>query len=75
MVDEDEVISTNNYDEVFEYMGGDMVVPFDVVRARVHPSVTIIRDRAFQYHKKLEEIELCDGLLEIDIVHSIVANH
>ena len=56
MVNEDEVISTNNNDEVFEYMGGDMVVPKEVVRAQVHPSVAVIPDRAFQYHK-LEEIE------------------
>ena len=56
----------NNVDsEVFEYMGGDMVVPDDVVRAQVHPSVTVIPNKAFYYHTKLEEIELCEGLLEI----------
>ena len=53
-------------DEVFVYMGGDMVVPQDVVRVDVHTSVTtIIPERAFQSHQKLEEIELCEGLLEI----------
>ena len=52
MADEGEVISANNNEEVFEYMGGDMVVPDDVVRARVYPSVTVIPDRAFQYHTK-----------------------
>ena len=46
-------------------MGGDMVVPDDVARVRVHPSVTIIPQRAFYACDKLEEIELCDGLLEI----------
>jgi len=52
--------------EVFEYMGeGGPVVPSDVVRVRVHPSVTIIPERAFTHHKKLEVVELCDGLLEI----------
>ena len=65
MADEDEVNSANNNDEVFEYMGGDMAVPDDVVRAQVHPSVTVIPDRAFQCREKLEEIELCEGLLEI----------
>ena len=67
MADEDEAISANNndYDEVFVYMGGEMVVPDDVVRAQVHPSVTVIPDKAFQYHQQLEEIELCEGLIEI----------
>ena len=30
----------SNNAEVFVYMGGDVVVPNDVVRARVHPSVS-----------------------------------
>ena len=56
----------NNVDsEVFEYMGGDMVVPDDLVRAQVHPSVAVIPDNAFRYRDKLEEIDLCKGLLEI----------
>ena len=42
-----------------------MVVPDDVVRVRVHPSVTIISADAFMQRKKLEEVELCEGLLEI----------
>jgi len=51
--------------EVFVYMGeGGPVVPDDVVHVRVHPSVTIIED-AFRGCNKLEEVELCDGLLEI----------
>ena len=65
MADEGEAISANNNDEVFEYMGGDMVVPDDLVRAQVHSSVAVIPERAFQYHTKLEEIELCEGLLKI----------
>lgn len=40
-------------------------VPDDVERVRVHPSVTVIPERAFSYRRKLTEIELCDGLLEI----------
>ena len=59
------MISANNNDEVFVYMGGDMVVPDDVVRAQVHPSVTVIPDNAFYYRNKLKEIELCEGLTEI----------
>jgi len=54
-----------NNNETFIYMGGDMVVPQDVVRVRVHPSVTVIPERAFEERSKLEEIELCEGLLEI----------
>ena len=42
-----------------------MVVPEDVVRVRVHPSVTVIPARAFDRRHKLEEVELCEGLLEI----------
>ena len=42
-----------------------MVVPQDVIRVRVHPSVNVIPERAFCERRRLEEIELCDGLLEI----------
>ena len=42
-----------------------MVVPQDVVRVRVHPSVTVIPEKAFYQQRKLEEVELCEGLLEI----------
>ena len=63
MADEEEVISANNNDEVFEYMGGD--VPGDLVRAQVHPSVAVIPAMAFYNCKKLEEIDLCGGLTEI----------
>ena len=66
MADEDEVIrANNNNNEVFEYMGGNMVVPDEVVHARVHPSVTTIRRYAFQSRRKLEEIDFCEGLTEI----------
>jgi len=52
--------------EVFTYMGeGILVVPNDVVRVRVHPSVTEIPYRAFAERINLEEVELCEGLLEI----------
>ena len=65
MADEDEVNSANNNDEVFVYMGGDMVVPRDVVRAQVHPSVAVIPEIAFQGRQYLEVIDLCEGLTEI----------
>ena len=42
-----------------------MVVPQDVVRVRVHPSVTVISEKAFYQRRKLKEVELCEGLLEI----------
>jgi len=51
--------------ETFIYMGGDMVVPQDVVRVRVHPSVTVIPEKSFFKRNQLREVELCDGLLEI----------
>ena len=53
-------------DGVFVFMGeGGPHVPDDVVHVRVHPSVTVIPDGAFDSKKKLEEVELCEGLLEI----------
>ena len=54
----------NNNAEVFVYIEG-VVVPDDVVRVRVHPSVTVIPEGAFKEQNKLEEVVLCDGLLEI----------
>ena len=54
----------NNDDGVFVYTEG-AVVPQDLIRARIHPSVTVIPDYTFQWRQKLEEVELCDGLLEI----------
>jgi hypothetical protein len=52
--------------EVFVYMGeGGAVVPQDVVRLRVDHSVTSIHRQAFHGRKKLAEVELYEGLLEI----------
>ena len=48
----------------FVYTEG-VVVPHDVVRVRVHPSVTVIPHGKFQNCTQLKEVELCDGLLEI----------
>jgi len=54
--------------EVFVYMGNNGArVPDDVVRARVDPSVTSIPDNAFRRRKKLTEVELCEGLVEIGV--------
>ena len=51
-------------DDDDDYEG--VVVPEDVVRVRVHPSVTVIPGRAFYKQQKLKEVELCEGLLEIE---------
>ena len=56
--------STNNNDGVFVYTEG-AEVPRDVVRVRVHPSVTAIPELAFFKRQNLVELELCEGLLEI----------
>ena len=53
-------------DEVFIYTGeGGDVAPLDVVRVRVDPSVTSIHAKAFFERKKLTEVELSEGLVEI----------
>ena len=52
--------------EVFVYTEG-VAVPHDVVRVRVHPSVTVIPLCTFEYRDALVEIELCEGLLEIGL--------
>jgi len=56
--------SSSNNAEIFVYTEG-VEVPRDVVRVRVHQSVTAIPRNAFNRRYKLEEVELCDGLLEI----------
>ena len=40
-------------------------VSSDVIRVRVDPSVTSIPARAFYERKKLTEVELCEGVVEI----------
>ena len=63
-----------------EVMNGEFVyrdwaeVPNDVVRVRLHPSVTVITDMAFQGCTKLKEIEISDdGLVSIGICASRTA--
>jgi len=62
-----ELVSNDANDaEVFVYTGaGGAAVPQDVVRVRVDPSVTSIPVDAFNQRKKLTEVELCEGLVEI----------
>jgi hypothetical protein len=52
--------------EVFVYTGpaGERV-PIDVIRALVDPSVVSIHEGAFYGRKRLTEVELCEGLVEI----------
>jgi hypothetical protein len=53
-------------DEVFIYTGErGGSAPLDVVRVRVDPSITSIHAKAFYERKKLIEVELCEGLVEI----------
>jgi hypothetical protein len=63
------MMSSNVADaEVFVYTGeGGASIPRDVVRVRVDPSVRSIPYRAFCNRKKLAEVELCEGLVEIGI--------
>jgi hypothetical protein len=59
--------SSNTYDAVvFVYTGeGGAKVPDDVVRVRIDSSVTSIPAKAFYNRKKLAEVELCEGVVEI----------
>jgi hypothetical protein len=52
---------------VFVYTGcqGGERVPDDVICLQVDPSVRSIPSRAFSQRKKLTEVELCEGLVEI----------
>jgi hypothetical protein len=61
-------MSNNPIDtEVFVYTGeGGAIAPQNVVRVWVDPSVTTsIPFSAFKARKKLTEVELCEGLVEI----------
>jgi hypothetical protein len=57
---------SGNAVNAFVYTGeGGNDVPQNVVRVRVDPSVTSIPAKAFHGRKKLAEVELCEGLVEI----------
>jgi len=62
--------------EVFVYTGPRGIdVPQNVVRVRVDPSATSIPTRAFFQRKKLAEVELCEGLVEIGAESFFWCNH
>ena len=62
--------------EVFVYTGpGEERPPQNVVRIRVDPSVALIPARAFEGRKKLAEVELCEGLVEIGDCSFSWCNH
>jgi hypothetical protein len=71
------MLSNNAADaEVFVYTGPRGIdVPQNVVRLRVDPSVTSIPVFAFDGHKKLAEVELCEGLVEIGVDSFAYCNH
>ena len=52
-------------DAVFVYRGDGGSVPNQTTRLRVHSSVSVIRQHAFNYLGQLEKVELCEGVLEI----------
>ena len=62
-----EVVGSSTTDtEVFIYTGEEgLEAPRDVVRVLVDPSVMSIPANAFKARKKLAEVELCEGLVEI----------
>jgi hypothetical protein len=58
-------MADDNATDVFVYTGEGVVVPDDVVRVRIDPSVLVIPEHAFCQQCKLETIELHDGIREI----------
>jgi len=59
-------MSAEGSNAVFVYTGlGGKYAAQDVVRVRVDPSVTSIPAKSFHERKKLTEVELCEGLVEI----------
>jgi len=53
-------------DDIFVYMGGDQVVPNDVVRVRIDRSVNMIPTRAFYHRSRLIDVEFHDGIIIIE---------
>ena len=60
-------VMADNAVDVFVYtgVGEGAVVPNDVVRVKIDPSVRVIPSRAFLQKPKLQEVEFNDGLREI----------
>jgi hypothetical protein len=50
------------------------LVPYDVVRARIDPSVIMIPQEAFAQRTRLEEVEFHDDLRVISILCTFGAN-
>ena len=62
--------------EVFVYTGeGGAAIPQNVVSVLVDPSVTSIPANAFDGRKKLAEVELCEGVVEIGDCSFSWCNH
>jgi len=51
--------------DIFVYMGGDQVVPWHVRRARIDKSVKIIPRGAFEFRRRLIDVEFHDGIEKI----------
>eukprot|EP00984_Skeletonema_dohrnii_P005412 scaffold1907_cov73-Skeletonema_dohrnii-CCMP3373.AAC.3 len=62
------VVGVHADDDMFVYMGGDQVVPYDVRRVRIDKSVKIIPSRAFEHRQRLIYIEFHDGIERIEKV-------
>eukprot|EP00985_Skeletonema_marinoi_P025567 scaffold18912_cov80-Skeletonema_marinoi.AAC.1 len=56
------VVGAQADDEAFVYIGGDQVVPMDVVRVRIDKSVKIIPRDAFCNRQRLIYVEFHDGI-------------
>ena len=56
--------STDDILSRYVYNGIDEV-PMDVTHVRVDPSVTVIPEGAFEFHKKVEQVDLPEGLIQI----------
>jgi len=55
----------NNLSTVFEYFGGDQIVPNDIEEVHINPKVAIIKDGAFSGNKSLKKIVLHEHLRKI----------
>lgn len=55
----------NTLSTVFEYFGGDQIVPNDIEEVHINPKVTIIKDGAFSGNKSLKKIVLHEHLRKI----------
>ena len=58
-------------DDIFVYMGGNQEVPDEVRRARIHISVKIVREGAFNNRQQLISVEFHDG---VEIIEEFAFN-